>query len=182
MLIWFNLFWFMQLYLIADIWIHFDFIVCTDIASFEDASNSPNISAESSRANSPDLSENGIKNASNFLEDETLKTCLNEADLVKEKLPNDQEELKTERKPLQETIGMIDVVKKCVDEEEGESGEMLGWMNERRERERETIVLFITLVQQTDWLFQLLTKMLNDKIYLDISKNIVGNICSNFFA
>lgn len=150
MLIWFNLFWFMQLYLIADIWIHFDFIVCTDIASFEDASNSPNISAESSRANSPDLSENGIKNASNFLEDETLKTCLNEADLVKEKLANDQEELKTERKPLQETIGMIDVVKKCVDEEEGESGEMLGWMNERRERERD--YRFIHNISTADWL------------------------------
>lgn len=103
-----------------------DFIVCTGIASFEDASNSPNISAENSRANSPDLSESGIKNASNFLEDETLKTCLNEVDLEKEKLVNEQEELKTERKPLQETIGMIDVVKKCVNEDEGESGEMLG--------------------------------------------------------
>uniref|UniRef100_K1PRX8 B-related factor 1 n=1 Tax=Magallana gigas TaxID=29159 RepID=K1PRX8_MAGGI len=86
-----------------------------------DASNSPNISAENSRANSPDLSESGIKNASNFLEDETLKTCLNEVDLEKEKLVNEQEELKTERKPLQETIGMIDVVKKCVNEDEGES-------------------------------------------------------------
>lgn len=122
----FNLFCFMQVYLIADTWIDLHFIVCTGIASFEDASNSPNISAENSRANSPDLSESGIKNASNFLEDETLKTCLNEVDFEKEKLVNEQEELKTERKPLQETIGMIDVVKKCVDEDEGESGEMLG--------------------------------------------------------
>lgn len=122
----FNLFCFMQVYLIADTRIDLHFIVCTSIASFEDASNSPNISAENSRANSPDLSESGIKNASNFLEDETLKTCLNEVDLEKEKLVNEQEELKTERKPLQETIGMIDVVKKCVNEDEGESGEMLG--------------------------------------------------------
>lgn len=90
-------------------------------ASYANASNSPNISAENSRVNSPDLSESGIKNASNFLEDETLKTCLNEVDLEKEKLENEQEELKTERKPLQETIGMIDVVKKCVNEDEGES-------------------------------------------------------------
>lgn len=112
------------------------------IASFEDASNSPNISAENSRANSPDLSESGIKNASNFLEDETLKTCLNEVDLEKEKLVNEQEELKTERKPLQETIGMIDVVKKCVNEDEGESGEMLGWIDKRREKERERLLCY----------------------------------------
>lgn len=132
----------MQVYLIADTWICLDFIVYTDIASFEDASNSPNISAENSRANSPDLSESGIKNASNFLEDETLKTCLNEVDLEKEKLVNEQEELKTKRKPLQETIGMIDVVKKCVNEDEGESGEMLGWIDKRREKERERLLCY----------------------------------------
>lgn len=90
-------------------------------ASYANASNSPNISAENSGANSPDLSESGIKNASNFLEDETLKTCLNESDLVKEKFVNEQKEFNTDRKPLQETIGMIDVVQKCVNEDEEES-------------------------------------------------------------
>lgn len=86
---------------------------------FKDSSSSPDVNAETSRTDSPDLPNKGITNASHFLEDETLKTCLSEADLV-QKATSEQEEFKAERKPLQETIGMIDVVKKCADEEEEE--------------------------------------------------------------
>lgn len=85
----------------------------------EDASSSPDVSAENSRASSPDLPDTGIRNASNFLENETLKSCLDKGEVPEEK-DNTQENMKTNSKPLQETIGMIDVVKKCVDEEEGD--------------------------------------------------------------
>ncbi|XP_078313110.1 transcription factor IIIB 90 kDa subunit-like [Crassostrea virginica] len=88
-------------------------------ASYANSSSSPDVNAETSRTDSPDLPNKGITNASHFLEDETLKTCLSEADLV-QKATSEQEEFKAERKPLQETIGMIDVVKKCADEEEEE--------------------------------------------------------------
>ena len=94
---------------------------------FEDSSSSPDINAETSRTDSPNLPNKGITNASHFLEDETLKTCLSEADLV-QKATSEQEEFKAERKPLQETIGMIDVVKKCADEEEEEEKDSGGLM------------------------------------------------------
>lgn len=38
---------------------------------------------------------------------------------------------------------MIDVVKKCVNEDEGEFGEMLGWIDKRREKERERLLCYL---------------------------------------
>lgn len=67
----------------------FDFIVCIGIVFFEDALNLLNISVENFRVNFFDLLESGIKNVSNFLEDETLKICFNEVDFEKEKLVNE---------------------------------------------------------------------------------------------
>lgn len=45
---------------------------------------------------------------------------------------------------------MIDVVKKCVNEDEGEFGEMLGWIVKRRERERDYYVIYYISI--VDWL------------------------------
>lgn len=67
----------------------FDFIVCIGIVFFEDVLNLLNISVENLRVNFFDLLESGIKNVSNFLEDETLKICFNEVDFEKEKLENE---------------------------------------------------------------------------------------------
>lgn len=67
----------------------FDFIVCIGIVFFEDVLNLLNISVENFRVNFFDLLESGIKNVSNFLEDETLKICFNEVDFEKEKLENE---------------------------------------------------------------------------------------------
>lgn len=67
----------------------FDFIVCIGIVFFEDVLNLLNISVENFRVNFFDLLESGIKNVSNFLEDEILKICFNEVDFEKEKLVNE---------------------------------------------------------------------------------------------
>ncbi|XP_062596973.1 transcription factor IIIB 90 kDa subunit-like [Saccostrea cucullata] len=89
-------------------------------AAYANASSSADLSGENSRASSPDMADSEIKNVSDFLENETLKPCLDEEDLVIKEKPPNQEAIMMEKKPLQENIGMIDVVKKCVDKEEVE--------------------------------------------------------------